>query len=61
MDFRDIRRSRVRDTQGAGASQPLLRLSGPNTRDVALERDQEADPVVLASPEVARTAWRWLK
>jgi polygalacturonase len=61
MDFRNIRRSRIRETQAAAATQPLLRLSGAGTRDIAVQSDQESDPTVLADPEVGATAWRWLR
>jgi hypothetical protein len=61
IDFRNVRRARVRETQTAGKSQPLLRLSGGETQDVAVARDQEDDPQIRTSPEVGAKAWRWLR
>jgi polygalacturonase len=59
LDFHNVQRVRVRETQTSG--QPLLRLSGSETRDVALARDQPEEPLIQAAPEVPPTSWRWLK
>lgn len=61
MDFRNVRRARIRETQTAGSTQALLQLNGGDTRDVAIAHDQEADPRVRVGPEVNATAWRWAK
>jgi polygalacturonase len=61
IDFRNVRRARIRETQTVDGKQPLVRLEGSETRDVAVTSDQEQEPLVVTGREVSRAAWRTLK
>ena len=61
IELRNVRRARIRETRTSGNAQALLRMSGSETRDIAVAPDQEENPIILPGPDVGANAWRWLK
>jgi Glycosyl hydrolases family 28 len=59
MEFRDVRRARIRETQTYGSGQVLLHLKGSATQDVAIAPDQREKPAVVADAAVKTGAWWW--
>lgn len=61
LDFCNVRRARIRETQPADPTQALLRLSGSQTRDLVLADDQERASRVIAENGVDAAAWRRIR
>ena len=58
IEFKDVRRARVRETSTSGNAQVLVKMSGSETQDIAVAPDQEEAPRILSGPEVRVKAWR---